>query len=363
MQRLPHRQSLVTQVSEILGEEVKRKRWIEWLPKERELAKIYQVSRFTLRRALDRLREEGVLETRHGLGTRIALRSRRAQKSTTNASIGVLMPKALDKFRHFTTLFVDDLRTLLFDHGHQLVLHEHVQVEKRRPFELLKKLTNQQRHACWLLIGCGSETQRWFQQNHVPAVVSGTCDAALGLPFVCLDNRALGRHAALTLVQYGHRDIGALLTESNTHLRSGLSEVFNSRSDSGSTLVICEVSDDASSICRAVDRLLALGRRPTALFIAESNIYLTVYSRLTQLGLRIPQDISLLCRDDEPYLQSMLPEPARYSKNPHTYAKLLLAHMLKLSSDELGAHHDVYVIPEFVAGASLLRRNFPHGSF
>jgi hypothetical protein len=61
------------------------------------------------------------------------------------------------------------------------------------------------------LMACGLETQRWFSSHGIPAVVSGTCDASLGVPFVCLDNHALGRHAAVTLLQHGHRQIAALL--------------------------------------------------------------------------------------------------------------------------------------------------------
>jgi len=355
MPRLPQRQSLVLQMSGILAEEIRRGRWGEWLPEERELARTYQVSRFTLRKALDRLRAEGVLETRHGLGTRIAAPPRPAARRAENAGIGVLIPRALDRFRHFTTLVVDDLRTLLFDHGHLLTVHEHPQVESNRPFALLRKLVEQQRHACWLLVACGPETQRWFSQNRVPAVVSGSCDPSLGLPFVCLDNHALGRHAALTLVQYGHRQVGALLTRSNPGLRNGLHDVFGARLENGAAMTACEVDDGAANVARAVDRLVALAKRPTALFVAESNFFLTAYARLTQLRLRIPDDVSLLCRDDEPYLASLLPEPARYSKDPHAYAKLLLAHLLKLAGGEAVAHPGTYVLPEFVPGGSLVR--------
>jgi DNA-binding LacI/PurR family transcriptional regulator len=357
---LPNRKSLVIQMSEILREEIERGRWGEWLPEERELARNYQVSRFTLRKALDRLREEGMLETRHGLGTRVASTSRPRSKRAANATIGVLMPRALDRFRHFITLVVDDLRTLLFDHGHQLLVHVHPQVESRRPLEFLKKLTNQQRHACWLLVGCGPEAQRWFSQNRIPAVVSGSCDPALGLPFVCLDNHALGRHAGLTLLQHGHRHVGALLTHSNPALRTGLDAIFAPQSAHGASMTVCEVDETTAGVARAVDRLLALQRRPKAFFIAESSMYLAVLSRLAQLRLRVPDDVSLLCRDDEHYLTSLLPEPARYSKDPHAYAKLLLTHLLKMLNHEPVAHQGTYVMPEFVAGGSLNRLSGTH---
>jgi DNA-binding LacI/PurR family transcriptional regulator len=257
-------------------------------------------------------------------------------------------------------LIVDDLREMLFEHDFKLMVHEHPQVASRRPFEFLGKLITQQNHACWLLVGCGPDTIRWFGEHRVPAVVSGTCDPAVGLPFISLDNYALGRHAALTLLQYGHRRIGALLTHSNPRLRTGLNDVLASGT-SDASLAAFEVEDAAESVAKAVDRLMATTPRPTAIFAAESNIYLSAFARLAQLHMRIPEDISLVCRDDEPYLRALLPEPARYSKNPHQYAKRLLALILKTTAAEPTSHVGAYIMPEFVLGPSLRRvtRNDP----
>lgn len=355
MLTLPHRKSLATQTSEILAREMRHGRWGKWLPEERELARLLQVSRFTVRRALDLLRQEGLLATQHGVGTLIKVGPSRRRATPTNASVGVLLPRALEQFRYFPTLVVDDLKTLLYDRGQTLMIHVHPQVQARGPAQLLQKLVTQQRHACWLLMACGHDTQEWFSRNRIPAVVSGTCDAALGLPFVCLDNHALGRHAALTLIQHGHRQAGALLTRSNPALRTGLLDVFGPQTGADAALTVCEVDDAAVSVARAVDRLLALPRRPTALFVAESNLYLAAFSRLAQRGVRVPADMSLLCRDDEPYLGSLLPAPVRYSKSPHTYAKLLLAHLAKVVDNEPLAQHGTYMMPEFLPGGTLRR--------
>lgn len=360
MTEVPHRQSLVTQLAGILRGEIAEQRWTSWLPEERELARTFQVSRSTLRAALAVLRREGRLETLHGLGTRVTAREAAPRAKHGKKLVAVLLPRALEHFRYFMTLVVDDLREQLFAHDCHLQLHEHPQVAARRPFHFLERLVAQNRCSSWLLIGCGGETQRWFSDHAVPAVVSGTCDPTLGLPFVSLDNHALGRHAAVTLLQHGHRSVGALLTHSNPALKTGLNEVFAKASEA--TLVAMESDDGAESVARAVDRLLALESVPSALFVAESNLYLSCFSRLTQRGLRIPEDISLLCRDDEPYLNSLLPKPARYSKNPHLYAKRLLQDLLKVIDSEPISHPASYLMPEFVPGGSLRKIGRPAAS-
>jgi len=353
MIRVPLRHSLVHQLSSILEEDIRRARWNEWLPGERELTGVYQVSRCTIRTVLDRLRKDGIVETVHGQGTRVVKPGRKGKLGNQKITFGILLPRARDRFRHFITLVINDLRERLFDHGCQVFLHEHPQVAAGRALEYLGKLVAQHRHSCWLLVGCSLETQRWFSEHRIPTVISGTCDPTLGLPFVSLDNYALGRHAAMTLLQHGHRRVGALLTHSNPGLRSGLYDVFG-RAPSGTTsFVALEVDDEVERVARAVDRLVGLSPPPTAIFVAESNLYLSAFARLSQLRLRIPEDISLLCRDDEPYLGSLLPSPARYSKNPHLYAKRLLGFVLKTIGGEPLPQSGGYIMPEFVVGDSL----------
>jgi len=353
MTRLPQKHSLVHQLCDILQEDLRAGRWKDWLPEERELGRIYQVSRCTVRSMLAQLRQAGVVETKHGLGTRAIAPSQRSTSGKLQASVGLLTSRSLDHFRHFVTMVVNDLHERLYDHGCQLTLHEHPRLNSARAIEFLAKLVKQHPHACWLLVGCSRDTQRWFSEQHIPAVVSGTCDAALGLPFVSLDNYALGRHAAMTMLQHGHRRIGALLTSSNSGLKSGLMDVLGGSPDAGSSFIMQETDEDAARVGRAVDRLLALSQKPTVIFIAESNLYLSACARLAQLRLRVPDDLSLLCRDDEPYLESLMPKPARYSKNPHLYAKRLLTFVLKTIGHEPLPHFEGYIMPKFVPGGSL----------
>lgn len=353
MTRLPQRQTLVVQLSDIIQENIRAGRWTEWLPEERELARLLHVGRSTLRAALAALRKQGILETHHGLGTRVARKLAAHSSLPRNKSVGILMPRTLDRYKHFVALVVDDLHVLLFDNGYSLAVHAHPQVEAQRPFGFLRKLVDQHRYACWLLIGCGPATRRWFSENSIPTVVSGTCEESLNLPFVCLANFALGRHAALKLLRQGHRQIGALLTRSNSGLRDGLLDVLDREKAAGATFQAFETDDTVESIAMAVDRMMQAKHPPTAIFVAESNFYLTLSARLAQRSLRVPNDVSLLCRDDEPYLSSLLPAPARYSKNPHAYAKKLAAHILPVSRGEPIQRLVTRIMPEFVPGNSL----------
>ena len=55
--------------------------------------------------------------------------------------------------------------------------------------------------------------------------------------------------------------------------------------------------------------------RPTALIVQHAHTTLTIIGYLTDEGLRIPEDIALICTTDALFFKSIYPTVARYSKN------------------------------------------------
>lgn len=66
---------LYLQVCSFLRNEILKGTYVDKLPSEHELMDFFQVSRATIRRAIRKLIEEGVLETRQGLGTFVSIKS------------------------------------------------------------------------------------------------------------------------------------------------------------------------------------------------------------------------------------------------------------------------------------------------
>ena len=58
LQSLPQRQSLVAQTVAFLHGQIDRGEWREWLPSERALCELLQVSRHTLRAGLAQVQKE-----------------------------------------------------------------------------------------------------------------------------------------------------------------------------------------------------------------------------------------------------------------------------------------------------------------
>lgn len=329
------------------------------LPDERTLARQLQVSRSTLRVALGHLRDEGLVKTRKGHGHEVLNAPKRSSRRRDKPSIGMLLPTGIDRWRQFVTLVVDDLRARLHERNYGLELHVHPQAPGHSSHNHLASLVEKNRHAAWVLIGCSDSTQKWFARKKLPVVVSGTSDPRLGLPTVVLDNYALGRHAALTLLRLGHRHVGVVIFPGNPALREGLNDGWKERSARNLKVETIEIRGEGPARLNALSRLLKKAAAPTALFLGESELYLMTISLLGQLRIRVPQEISLLCRDDEPYLDAIYPSPARYTKNPHNYATHLDDFIRKLTEGEPIAQKITAMMPVFLPGESLQKKSVP----
>jgi DNA-binding LacI/PurR family transcriptional regulator len=92
---------------------------------------------------------------------------------------------------------------------------------------------------------------------------------------------------------------------------------------------------------------------PTALLVANAFHFVAVVTRLMQMGWKVPQEISVVSRDDDPFLSFILPTPARYLASPHTMAKTLLRPVLELLDGGVVTHRSIRIMPDFIKGDSL----------
>lgn len=353
-----HFTSLPAQVSAALRAEIDRGVWSEWLPGERTLTETLQVSRKTLRKALAQLQREGRVVAVHGQGNRITSRPTAATAGGQGEpAIALLTPDPLERMRPYTSLWVSHLKTLLIEKGARLRAFDGRKFFTQHPAKALEKLRAQHPADCWLLANSTEATQRWFAENAIPCVVAGSCHPGIDLPHADLDHYALCRHAAGVLLGAGHRHV-ALLNERSGRAGDVESEagfiagVRESPHPEARPLVIHHEHSPAS-LGKAVQRLLEMPNPPTALLLSNGASYLTVTSVLAQRGLRVPQDVSVVSRDDEPFFEFLVPTPTRYATSHHAFAKKLLKPLLQLLSGEAIVPRATRILPAYTKGGSL----------
>jgi LacI family transcriptional regulator len=116
---------------------------------------------------------------------------------------------------------------------------------------------------------------------------------------------------------------------------------------------VCAHDATAAGLAAALKRLMAPTAPPTALLVPNAFHCLAVVSGLAQLGWRVPSQVSVISRDEDPFLSFLVPEPARYVASPRAYARSLLPPVLELLEGEAVSQRGWRLMPEFVRGASL----------
>jgi len=357
MPGLPQRHSLVGQTVAFLDAQIAGGQWSEWLPPERTLCEKLQVSRSTLRRALAQMQRDGRIRSEHGAGNRILRRPPPLRGGLRSHDVALLAPEPLELLRPAQILWIDELRAMLGERGCRLhVLHGR-QYFRTDPRAALEKLVRQNPHGCWILTLATPACQQWFAKRGLPCIVAGSCQEGVDLPFRDLDYRAACRHAAGVLLGLGHRRL-ALITQKvrlagDLESEAGFLEGVGRSRRTEATAVVCQHDATTAGVVQLLRRLLVQKPAPTALLVANAYHCLAVISGLADLGCRVPADMSVISRDEGPFLTFLVPSPTRYVANPQAFARSMLQPVLELLEGGAVSQRAVRLMPRFVRGASV----------
>lgn len=354
-------QDLVTQVTAHLRKHILEGQWQDWLPGERQLALELQVSRKTVRRSLALLKKERFLKTVSARGHRVLGETARPrQNSRPTLPVTVLIPEALENLRPFTALWIGRLQGMLHDNGIGLRWVAAPKGYSLRPGRALERIVAQYPSSCWILTHSDALMQRWFMSEQRPCIISGSTHPGIDLPNLDLDHQAMCRHAAGVFLRAGHDRVAFLLENRDRageiESEQGFLDGMRSSRRPLVTPMIARHDKTIASVTAALERLLRLPQRPTALFIAQSTVYLSVLGVLARHRLRVPEDISTICRDDDPVFKHLVPIPARYSCPPEKFARQMARAVKQIISGEKLANARMRITPTYVAAGSLSPR-------
>ncbi|MDB6092657.1 MAG: transcriptional regulator [Verrucomicrobia bacterium] len=353
------RASLVAQVADAIRAEIRNGTWREWIPSERELSRSLHVSRNTCRFALHTLSRDGLIEPLQGRGNRVKRTVRGAASTVARRanSVGVIVPEVLGKLRPRNSLVIEELQAELYDMQVRLQLHSSSAYYAKNPRRALEKLVEKNRHDCWVLILTHRPLQHWFMQQEIPCVVSGSIYPDIVLPSMDYDFRAVCRHAVGKLLALGHRRLVFINRQSRAagdlESETGFYEAIKGTSYQGVEGRVVYHNDDRESIPPLIKQLFkSSARPPTGLIVANSFCYLSVVSSLARLGLRVPEDVSLISRDDDPFLNYIDPDPARYVDDVNNLAHKLMSLIRSVLDGGAAKRDAVRIVPHFSVGKS-----------
>jgi len=352
---LPQRLSLVTQTVQSLREAIRAGHWRTHLPGERELCAHLQVSRPTLRVALEELQRSGWLVVSHRQRRRIRARPavrRRAQKK----EIAMLSACPLLETPPPMMFVMDVLRDKLAEAGYATKFYVNRACFSAQPVRALDTLVRQNPSAVWLVFGSKEPMQRWFIRQQLPCVVAGSCAPTVALPSVDVDFRATCRHAGGVLLRKGHRRLALVLPQDayggDVMSEEGLREALASM-HGVAQLRVLRHDGTAAHLCSLLDEALRSPKPPTAFLVARAPHVLAVMMHLLRRGKRIPQDVAVISRDNDPFLESTAPLVARYAINQAQFARRLSMAARQLAETGSLPAHAVRLMPKFLPGETV----------
>ncbi|MDD5370254.1 MAG: LacI family DNA-binding transcriptional regulator [Anaerolineaceae bacterium] len=132
------------------------------------------------------------------------------------------------------------------------------------------------------------------------------------IPFIDIDNVRGAMQATRHLIKLGHQNIG-FITNANLDYSAAADRMIGYRRalenhgiQFDKQLVRCGNFTPQSG-AQAMEGLLALAARPTAVFVASDTVALGALQSIRTHGLRIPEDIAIVGFDDIPLAEFMEP--------------------------------------------------------
>lgn len=318
------------------------------LPPEMELVALLGVSRPTVRRALDLLVEEGLIERIRGRGTYVLEVPKPGQRRTGNVGLVVLGMRD-----HFVMRLVNGAEHMLARRGYRPVLSNsgnEIGVEQMK----LRQMWEEGTVDGFLIMPANSpeahDTLSEFAANRVPMVLVDRFFPSLEAPFVASDDLRGGRLVGQHLLNLGHRRIG-FVSRADLYVSSvaqrvrGFREALAAAGErlhaglifQGLLPFLPEMHFEESRSRHlaqyereALRDYLDRPDRPSAIFACNDGIAVWVMEICREMGLRVPEDMAVVGYADEPIASVLTPPLTTVRQQPYDMGAQAAAKLLDL---------------------------------
>ena len=340
------------QAKEIIKEALANGEWSNFLPSERTLASELMISRACLRQALETLTLEGYIGQSKQSKRREILKQ--PQTNPTQSRIVFLTSRAESEATVPTLIQIAELRNHLTKVDQKLiVLAPSFYNQKNVTDATIQKFVDNYPQVRWVLHQCPEHVQRWFNKQRLNAIILGSRFEGIQIPIIDVDLKSACRHATGLLISKGHRHIGMIRFRTqlagDEHALEGLHAAISGSRHSAEMQPITMISHNfhSDNLVNSLEKVYSSPNPPTALIAVNDHHFISTFTYLMSRGLRIPQDVSIICLADNPELKHFHPSPVYYSSG----TKRTQAIAKHLQSPNLNTN--TLVLPEIIQGKSI----------
>lgn len=332
-------------------------RWKEVIPGRNELAKELGVNGKTVEAALKLLEKEKVLIPQ-GVGKPRRIGRVKKIKKAPSLRVALLLLDKKDRAAHY----IIELHHLLEEAGYIPFFTEKSITDLGHDnTKRLAKYVKQTKSDAWIIASGSRSFLEWFAASDVPAFALFGRRGGLPIAAVGPDKESAIIAATDRLLELGHRRISLLCREQRRLPSPGLSErAFLRRLEKAniqtSSFNLPDWKESKEGFAALLESLFGT-TPPTALIVDEVFLFNAAYYYLTSKGLRIPQDVSLVCTDNDPNFEWCRPSVAHLDWDSLRVVRQVVRWMNNVSKGKKNIRQ-VLTKSEFVDGETIAKARY-----
>jgi len=281
-------------VEEKIRQAIKNREIVDKLPGERTLAKEFGFSYMTIRKAIDNLVTEGVLYKIPTRGAFVA--DRKTGKKKTNI-IGYFLDNNIvaGLTSPYYSLIFDALEKQASKHGYSLIYFS--------DFAGAQSLKHMSR-IDGVIASCFPRIESVIHDIHkqLPVVVMDNSSSDKTIPSIIIDNFNAVSDSVDYLCKLGHTRIGFMTGLEDSDVgKDRYAGYVSGLTTHGLKLnekLVYKGNFSFESGLEGADYFLSLKKPPTAIICANDSMAIAALGKITQDGLTVPDDISIIGFDD-----------------------------------------------------------------
>ncbi len=252
----------------------------------------FRISKSTQKRIFDAARE-------HNYSPNMIARGLKLEKTQT---IGLIIPDIANPY--FASI-AKTIEVELRKRNYSLILCDSMDDCKLEK-ELLTLLINRKVDGILLTpVGFESNYIEEYQNRGMTIVLVDRCFHDKQIPYITTDNYEGGKMAAEYLISMGHQRIACIQgirgISANNDRMKGFAEFLKNHNITLSEQLMPGNNFGADNGYESTKMLMSLNNPPTAIFTLGNYISLGAMRALKEIGLKVPQNVSLISFDEQVY--------------------------------------------------------------
>jgi DNA-binding LacI/PurR family transcriptional regulator len=270
------------------------------LPTEQQLAATWSIARSTVRQAMAALERDGLIQRIQGRGTFIHEQAKVLLKNGLDV-LALLLPETQTGFYPSLQQSFDESA---WRYNNQILVCQSNNDVDRQGNVILQLIDKEVAGVAIVTVTSPATPAfqiRQLQKAQIPVVFCHRRVEGIRAPLLAIPFREVGRLAGRALVEQGHTRVAffsAHTSEAGKAYLAGLTDVLAPGGKLDERDIFFGTSStswiDEQELAPALKQLLERSDRPTAIFASFDSVAESIYLQLMRLGVRVPQDISLL---------------------------------------------------------------------